>query len=125
MSKIFAQVLLPLALDESFTYKAEDDIVAGDVVLVEFGKKQIWGLVVETKKDAPQNLSEAKIKTVLEKNSRLKFSENQLKFIETIAAYNLASRGLVLRAFLGILNSDKVKKIPQGLEQKLIHKIFL
>ncbi|NBV06247.1 MAG: primosomal protein N' [Proteobacteria bacterium] len=119
MSKFFAQVLLPLALDECFTYQAEDSIERGDVVQVEFGKKQIWGLVVQVKKEAPTNFALEKIKPILEKNSRLKFSENQLKFIETIASYNLASHGLVLRAFLGILNSDKVKKIPQGLEQKV------
>ncbi len=124
MSKIFAEVLLPLALDESFTYKSEELIECGEVVRVEFGKKEIWGLVTKVKFEAPQNFSEAKIKPILEKNSRLKFSENQLKFIEIIASYNLASRGLVLRAFLGILNSDKVKKIPEGLAQKVVPQNF-
>ena len=124
MSKFFAQVLLPLALDESFTYKAEEPVECGEVVRVEFGKKEIWGLVTKVGSEAPQNFSEAKIKPILEKNSRLKFSENQLKFIETIASYNLASRGLVLRAFLGILNSDKVKKIPEGLVQKVVPQNF-
>lgn len=119
MSKIFVQVLLPLALDDSFTYKAEADVDCGDVVLVEFGRKKIWGVITEIKKDGPKNIAAEKIKSVLEKNSRLKLSENQLKFIEGLAAYNLASRGLVLRAFLGILNSDKVKKSPQGLVQKV------
>jgi primosomal protein N' (replication factor Y) len=119
MSKIFAQVLLPLALDEAFTYEAEDDIESGDVVRVEFGRKQIWGIVVAARTVAPEKIAPEKIKKILEKNSRLKFSENQLKFIENIAVYNLASRGLVLRAFIGILNSDKVKKIPQGLVQEI------
>lgn len=124
MSKIFVQVLLPLALDESFTYSAEEDFSVGDVVLVEFGRKKIWGVVLETKKAAPENVPLEKIKPVLEKNSRLNLSENQLKFIESLASYNLASRGLVLRAFIGILNSDKVKKIPQALEQKVAPQKF-
>ncbi len=119
MSEIFAEVLLPLALDESFTYKAEGLIECGEVVLVEFGKKEIWGLVTKVKSESPQNFPKDKIKPILEKNSRLNFSQNQLKFIEVISSYNIARRGLVLRAFLGILNSDKVKKIPQGLEQKV------
>lgn len=124
MSKIFAQLLLPLALDELFTYKSVEQIDVGDVALVEFGKKQIWGVVCAVSFEAPQNLAAEKIKTVLEKNSRLKFTANQLKFIETLAAYNLASRGLVLRAFLGILNSDKVKKLPQNLVQKIVPEKF-
>ena len=119
MLEIFAKVLLPLALDEAFSYKAESDIECGDVVCVEFGRKKIWGVVIEISKDAPTGIAIEKIKTILEKNSRLKLSENQIKFIEKLAAYNLASRGLVLRAFLGILNSDKVKKTPQALVQKI------
>ena len=45
MSNFFVQVLLPLALDEPFTYLAHDDIDLGDVVKVEFGRKEIWGVV--------------------------------------------------------------------------------
>ncbi len=119
MSKFFAQVLLPLALDEAFSYQAESDVECGDVVCVEFGRKEIWGLVLEVSTQAPQNLDAKKIKAILRKNPRIKFNKNQIKFIETIASYNMASRGLVLRAFLGILNSDKVKKVADALQQKV------
>ena len=129
MSKFFVQVLLPLALDEAFTYEAETDLECGDVARVEFGKKQIWGVVVkklaleirqsaegkEVFFDGKREFQISRIKKVLEKNSRLKLTQNQLKFIEAIAVYNLASRGLVLRAFIGILNSDKVKKLSEML----------
>jgi len=119
MSKIFAQVLLPLALNEAFTYIAEETVECGDVVRVEFGRKQIWGVVVAVENSAPSNIALEKIKKILEKNSRLKLTQNHLKFIETIASYNLGSRGLVLRAFIGILNSDKVKKISESKKQKI------
>ena len=56
MSKIFAQVLLPLALNEPFSYLAEIKIECGDVVRVEFGKKQIWGVVFGLSNDAPENV---------------------------------------------------------------------
>ncbi len=115
-SKIFIQVLLPLALDESFTYFCEEKIAVGDVVLVEFGRKKIWGVVVAV--DVSPQFAAEKIKAVLEKH-KIKLSEKQLEFIEKIAAYNLASRGLVLRAFIGILNSDKVKKEVQGYVQEV------
>lgn len=124
MAKIFAQVLLPLALDESYSYSTEDSVKVGDVVLVEFVRKKIWGVVVATSANPPAQVAIEKIKPILEKNSRLSLSENQLKFIDNLASYNLASRGLVLRAFLGILNSDKVKKIPQALVQKVVPENF-
>ncbi len=132
MSNFFAQILLPLALDEPFAYLCEENVEAGDVVLVEFRKKKIWGVVVETSELITQNkngseifyarnkeISLAKTKKIIEKNPRLKFSQNQLKFIETIASYNLASRGLVLRAFIGILNADKTKKSPIAEKQEI------
>ncbi len=119
MSQLFVQILLPLALDKPFTYLSEITAEIGDVVKVEFGKKQIWGVVVATSSAVPEKISPEKIKKILEKNSRLKLSENQLKFIEAIASYNLSNRGLVLRAFIGILNSNKVKKAVEALKQEV------
>jgi primosomal protein N' (replication factor Y) len=126
MSQNFVQVLLPLALDEPFTYFAAPDIEIGDVVLVEFGRKKIWGVVfAKTKGENAKELAHAKIKTVIEKSPRLKFSSKQIKFIETIASYNLGSRGLVLRAFMGILNSDKTKKEAIAKIQEVKKEKFL
>jgi primosomal protein N' (replication factor Y) len=124
MSKIFAQVLLPLALNDSFSYLAEIEIECGNVVRVEFGKKEIWGVVIGVSKDAPENIKIEKFKKILEVNQRLKLSKNQLKFIKVIASYNLASQGLVLRAFIGILNSDKVKKEVAPKNQKVKKENF-
>jgi primosomal protein N' (replication factor Y) (superfamily II helicase) len=125
MSKNFVQVLLPLALSEAFTYASEIDVETGDVVKVEFGKKQLWGVVVAVGCTLPEKVAPEKIKKILEKNSRFKLSKLQLQFIEKIASYNLASRGLVLRAFIGILNSDKVKKVSEGLKQNIAPEKFL
>ncbi|MBM3579212.1 MAG: primosomal protein N' [Alphaproteobacteria bacterium] len=121
MSENLVQILLPLALDEPFTYKDEIGVEIGDVVLVEFGKKRIWGLVVSRK----SLVINQRIKSVLEKNPRVRFSKKQLEFLEKIASYNLASRGLVLRAFIGILNSNRIKKEPQALTQKISPEKFL
>jgi primosomal protein N' (replication factor Y) len=126
MSQNFVQVLLPLALDEPFTYFAAPDIEIGDVVLVEFGRKKIWGAVfAKTKGENAKELAHTKIKTVIEKSPRLKFSSKQIKFIETISSYNLGSRGLVLRAFMGILNSDKTKKEAIAKIQEVKKEKFL
>jgi primosomal protein N' (replication factor Y) len=117
MSQKSIQVLLPLALDRAFTYLAADDVQIGDIVKVEFGKKRIWGVVVsDVKNDEEKSY---KIKEIIEVNPRLKLSKKHLEFIEDIASYNLASRGLVLRSFIGVLNSDKVKKSAKIFEQKI------
>ncbi len=119
MPKIFAEILLPLALDSHFTYIANESISKGDLVRVEFGKKEIWGVVWNLKNNAPAEIAIDKIKPILAKNLYLKFSENHLKFIDAISAYNLANKGLVLRSFLGSLNSDKSKKEPNPLAQEI------
>jgi primosomal protein N' (replication factor Y) len=124
MSKIFAEILLPLVFNQFFTYISQEEVEAGDVVRVEFGKKQLWGVVMAIKKTAPEKIPESKLKKVLEKNSYLKLTANQLKFIEITASYNIAARGLVLKAFIGILNSDKTKKIPELKLQKIAAENF-
>jgi primosomal protein N' (replication factor Y) len=123
MSKRFFQILLPLALNEAFTYFSEKEIELGTIVLVEFGRKKIWGVVVE--KDLEPNFAIEKIKPILEQKSDFYLSKKQLNFIENIASYNLASRGLVLRAFIGILNSDKIKKLPSAKKQEIFPEKFL
>ncbi|MBM5782471.1 MAG: primosomal protein N' [Pelagibacterales bacterium] len=113
MSNFFVNVLLPLPFDKPFTYKVNDEIAAdiavGDLLKVPFRKKELWGLVVEidVKLDA---IDPKKIKEVLAKNQQVKFDDKLIEFINRISSYNLAPNGLVLKAFIGILNSDKIKK---------------
>ncbi len=123
MSEIFVQVLLPLALNEAFTYSSDELVEIGAIVEVEFGKKKIWGVVVALLDQPPTELA-AKIKKVIRQNNRIKLSQNLLKFIEIIAGYNLGTRGLVLRAFIGILNSDKTKKDSKSFVQEVEPKNF-
>ena len=117
MSEIFAQILIPNALNDDFTYLADSKNNVGDVVLVEFVKQKIWGLIVKISYNFQHNFDKNKIKKILETHHLIKLSPQQLKFIEQIASYNLASRGLVLKSFIGILNSDKIKKEIQPLQQ--------
>lgn len=120
MPKRFAQILLPLSLNQNFSYFSQDiEIEVGDVVKVEFGKKEIFGVVFSVSSEAPDGFDEKKIKPILEKHQFIKLNKNHLKFIEQLASYNLASKGLVLRAFIGILNSNKTKKTPKPLIQEI------
>ncbi|MBL6664870.1 MAG: primosomal protein N' [Rickettsiales bacterium] len=118
MSKKFVEILLPLSLDNTFTYLANKEINNGDVVKVEFGKKQIWSVVVKILDKAPE-FDLKKIKEILEIHPHISLSKNQLKFLDKLSDYNLATPGLVLRSMIGILNSNKTKKEPVPLQQPI------
>lgn len=115
----YLNILLPIAFDEPFTYKTTDsNIKKGDIVLVEFRKNTLWG-VVWGESDA-KNIKVEKIKEIKEKHEFLKLSEENIDFINRLSAYNLAKKGLVLRAFIGILNSDKIKKLKLSDEKQAV-----
>lgn len=116
MSQNLFEILLPLALNQSFTYASNLNLEIGDVAKVQFGKKEIWGVVWQKASAKEKNFQ---IKEILEIHQRIKLRANDIDFIEKISSYNLASRGLVLRAFIGILNSDKVKKFPKDFHQEI------
>lgn len=118
MSKKFVEILLPLSLDMAFTYSALTDIALGDIVKVEFGKKQIWGVVVKKLQEDPE-FDQAKIKEILEIHPSIKLSKDHLIFLNKLSEYNLATPGLVLRSMIGILNSNKTKKAPIALTQEI------
>lgn len=122
MYQKYAQLILPNALDDYFTYNSLPNQQIGDIVLVEFGRQKIWGVVFALTNNAPQNFDITKIKNILALHPKLKLNSNHVKFIEEVASYNLASRGLVLKSFIGILNSDQIQKDFQPLSQEVDSK---
>lgn len=123
MSKIFVEILLPLSLDNSFTYSSNLALKVGDVVKVEFGKKQIWAIVTKVLEQEPLK-QKFKIKEVIEIHQEIKITKNNLTFLHQLANYNLAIKGLVARSMIGILNSNKTKKAPGEFSQEIIPKNF-
>jgi len=119
-NKKYSEILLPLPFDKGFTYKiSAPDIVVGDLVMVPFRNKELWGLVTKIEEfNSDKNIDDAKIKEVITKHKFVHFNSKLIEFINRVASYNMAPRGLVLKAFLGILNSDKIKN------EKLAEKSF-
>ena len=111
MTQKFAEILLPTALDQFFTYSYEQDLKIGNIVNVEFGKRKIWGVVVNI------NITQApkidKIKNIIAINDNIYLNEKYITFISKLANYNMVSKGLVLKSFINILNSNKTKKEPE------------
>jgi len=105
-----AEVLLPIAVKQTFSYFALPNQQIGDVVLVEFGSKKNWGVVLELSNQSTCSIS--KIKNILETSNKLKLSVSHLAFIKQLAEYNLANLGLVLKSFLANFTQINLAKKP-------------
>jgi len=122
----FAEILLPTALDGVFSYSYKTTLEIGNIVKVEFGRRKIWGVVVKTNQPKPKDLGIEKVKEILEVKKDLSINHEYLEFIYKFSDYNLASKGMIIKAFIGILNSDKTKKDVMPLVQNFsLNKINL
>ena len=114
------RVLLPLLLDEAYSYGVPEGMVvaAGDYVSVPLGPRRVAGVVWETGVKTPADM---KLRNIGAKYDLAPMSLVQRKFIDWIAAYYMESPGMVLRGCLrakGIFESKKMKTAYQlsGLE---------
>jgi primosomal protein N' (replication factor Y) (superfamily II helicase) len=94
------EVLLPLALDQAYSYKvpAELDIKQGDVVSIPFGQREAIGVVWNTNNSILKH--DKKLKSIIAKLDWPAISTNMQQFLEWIARYTLAPRGLVMKMAL-------------------------
>lgn len=96
MSEIVG-VLLPLPFNDVFDYKVETDekVVLGSIVRVPWGREQQIGVVWKIGKSS--NLDDKKIKQVIEVLDFPPLSDELRKFVNFVAAYNMAFLGLTLK----------------------------
>jgi primosomal protein N' (replication factor Y) len=96
MKPATVDVLLPVALDRSFTYAVPDDltVVPGDVVRVPLGGRDAVGVVWD---GVGVDVPAAKLKSVLERLDRPAIPAQLRQFVDWVAAYTLSPRGIVLR----------------------------
>jgi len=135
---LFFQVLLPLIFNNAFVYYFDSKKIVnycnednskipkvGNVVLVEFGKQKIWGLIVKELsfeefelelKNSKINID--KVKNILTIAPQVFFNPNIIAFIDYISAYNLAKKGLVFRAFLSVLANNLQKLVKKSCKEK-------
>ncbi len=93
-------VLLPLPFNDVFDYKIEDNPILGELVRVSFGREVVVGVVWKLGKSS--NIDEDKIKPVMERLNFLPLSSELIKFIDFVANYNMAFKGLVLKMALSV-----------------------
>ncbi len=93
-------VLLPLPFNDVFDYKVEGDAVLGEMVRVSFGKEILVGVVWKLGKNS--KLDDSKIKPILGRVNFPPLSAELMKFVNFVAAYNMAFQGLVLKMVLSV-----------------------
>lgn len=96
----FAQVILPLNLKGTFTYKVPDDLLGyigvGMRVLVPFGGKKIYtGIIAEIHQNEPENFTIKDIINVLDKTPII--PQEQLDFWQWMSDYYLCNIGEIYR----------------------------
>ncbi|HUI97641.1 MAG TPA: primosomal protein N', partial [Xanthobacteraceae bacterium] len=94
-------VLVPVALDQSYSYRvpADLDLKAGDLVRVPLGAREATG-VVWADQVAPRPGLHNRLKDVGEKLDVPPLRPELRSFVDWVASYTLASRGMVLRMAL-------------------------
>lgn len=107
------EVLLPKPFDHGFDYRVPANMAlkVGDYVLVPFGKQTLVGVVW---REGTQNLAESKIKEVQEIVEHIPFLSNtHMRYIEWVAAYCFAPRGMVLKMVMPVENAfeDKASRV--------------
>jgi primosomal protein N' (replication factor Y) (superfamily II helicase) len=102
-----ADVLLPLALPQAYSYKVPEGmvLVAGDYVEVPLGPRAVIGVVWEVRPTVPTNM---KMRDVLRRFDFPPMTETHRKFVDWLAAYYLEPAGNVLRMVL---------RVPSALEE--------
>ncbi len=100
---LFADILLPLPLKGCFTYRVpyhlNDNIIAGQRVVVPFGKNRVYaGLIRRFHEKPPEGFSARYILELLDREAVV--TETQFRFWEWIAGYYLCTVGEVMQAAL-------------------------
>ena len=101
MSSRVVDVLVPVALDQAYSYRVPDgaELAPGDIVAVPMGARDCLG-VVWADNLAPNPRLHNRLKDVDSKLDYSPLKPELRQFVDWVAQYTLASRGMVLRMAL-------------------------
>ena len=104
-----ADVLTPVAVDTAYSYKipAGLDLAPGDFVTVPLGTREVTGVVWSLNEKGGSNL-----KTIIDKRDLPRLREPLRHFVDWVAHWTLAPRGMVLR--MGIRAPDVAGQIGRA-----------
>lgn len=109
MVTLFADILLPLPLKASFTYRVpqalNDKIQVGQRAIVPFGRnKKYAGLVKRVHEEVPRAFQVRYVEALLD--SKPYVTEQQFQFWEWLASYYMCTEGEVMHAALPLSSKD-------------------
>ncbi len=109
---MIVNVLVPLALNEPFSYNSSFELEVGDLVSVPFGNKTLIGLVLETNIAVKDGV---KLKDVIGIINVKPLQKELITFMKWASEYNLMPFGNVLKMVATPLNflKDKIEKYFQ------------
>src|SRR5258708_840918 len=101
MARRIVDVLIPVALDHAYSYRAPDDLelAPGDLVRVPLGTRECTG-VVWADNATPNPRLDNRLKDVAAKLDTPPLRPELRKFVDWVSAYTLSSRGMVARMAL-------------------------
>src|SRR5262245_33119486 len=101
MATPFIDVLVPVALDQTYSYRTPRELALkpGDIVAVPLGVRQVTGVVwadnVEIKPGLHNRMKEVELKL-----DHPPLKEEVRRFVDWVSDYTLTPRGMVLRMCL-------------------------
>ena len=106
---MIVNVIVPLALNEPFSYETDYDLDIGDLVIVPFGNKDFIVLVIDINVKIKEGIELKKVKEVLDIPP---LKQELIEFIKWTADYNLISLGNVLKMVINPVSflRNKVEK---------------
>ncbi|MGH6769603.1 MAG: primosomal protein N', partial [Xanthobacteraceae bacterium] len=101
MERRVVDVLVPVALDQAYSYRVPPELTLapGDVVAVPLGPREAMG-VVWAENDNPNPRLDNRLKEVTEKLDVPPLKKELRQFVDWVSNYTLSSRGMVLRMCL-------------------------
>ena len=99
-------VLLPNILDHPFTYKNDLKLKPGTYVKVQFGKKNLTGVVWDRFQE--NNNKKFKTKSIIEKLNIEPLKQQTINFLNWFSEYNLVPLGMVIK--LHLLSGKAIEK---------------
>ena len=119
---MIVNVVVPLALNDAFSYESNVDLSIGDLVYVPFANKILIGLVIEINVEQREDIVLKKVKQKIE---NIKFKQELIDFIIWTSNYNLIPLGNVFKMVSNPINflKEKIEK-KYKLSNKILEKKF-
>ncbi|QWE33644.1 MULTISPECIES: replication restart helicase PriA [unclassified Wolbachia] len=114
-------VLLPLPIDQLFSYVVEEDtkVSIGDYVVVPFGRKRLIGIVWRK-----SSKSDRELKYIEQKVNLSSIRPKLIEFAEWVAQYNVIPIGMLAKVIMGgVLKVNQIDKLVCTKQKQEISEI--